>query len=223
MISPSTRSFERDGLGIRVLLGVAMVLCAGACGTRKPAPGDTPTTLRTTILGDARDPRLPAVREALAHWNAEAARLELHMRMDSGTLVRATVSDNALQAASRAVPWGGVGVLRLRAALADVPGDIVIALSQTDLVSFGVSSGTGRTGIIALRLADRWPLSLPNTLRNVVAHELGHVLGLAHNADSTTLMCGRPARCRPTAFASERAHFFPLTLEDEQKLRQRWH
>jgi hypothetical protein len=111
---------------------------------------------------------------------------------------------------------------RLRAGLADVPGDIVIALSDTDLISFGVPWRPGSVGIVALRRADIPPLSLPNTVRNVAAHELGHVLGLAHNMDITTLMCGRPAPCRPAAFASDTVHFFPLTPSDEHFLRERW-
>jgi hypothetical protein len=65
-------------------------------------------------------------------------------------------------------------------------------------------------------------LSLPNTLRNVTAHELGHVLGLRHNDDVASLMCGRPAPCRPAAFASDSAHFFPLTTIDKNRLRKRW-
>jgi hypothetical protein len=58
--------------------------------------------------------------------------------------------------------------------------------------------------------------------RNAVAHELGHVLGLPHNDDPSTLMCGRPAPCRPTAFASDTDHFFPLTADDERELRETW-
>ena len=39
------------------------------------------------------------------------------------------------------------------------------------------------------------PMNLPNVARNVIAHELGHAIGLGHNADPTTLM--RPTRVLP--------------------------
>src|SRR6188768_3569612 len=113
-------------------------------------------------------------------------------------------------------PWSGLIDARLRTALSDVPGDVVIALSHTDLISFSVPWRTGSRGVVGVRRSDIPPLSMPNTVRNVIAHEVGHVLGLDHNGDSTTLMCGRPAPCRPATFASERARFFPLTSADDQ-------
>ena len=116
----------------------------------------------------------------------------------------------------------GPATARLRARLSGVPGDIIIALSDTDLISFGLPWRAGSQGVVAVRRSDILPLSLPNTVRNVVAHELGHVLGLSHNGDAATLMCGRPAPCRPAAFASDTAYFFPLTPQDEERLRERW-
>jgi hypothetical protein len=179
--------------------------------------------LSVTILGTPTDPRLASVREAIAHWNGELRRLGRHVQLDSGTIHPRIVPDDVLHAASRDVMFGrGPATARLRTSLSGVPGDVAIALSDTDLVSFGVPWRAGSQGVVAVRRSDILPLSLPNTVRNVVAHELGHVLGLTHNLDSATLMCGRPAPCRPAAFASDTLHFFPLTSSDERWLRERW-
>lgn len=185
----------------------------------------TPTgpRLRVTILGAAADPRVQPVREAIAHWSGELVRLGRHVQLDSGTIVNKSVPDDVLRAASgEATFGGGPATARLHASLSGVPGDIIIALSGTDLISFSVPWRPESQGVVGIRRSDILPLSLPNTVRNVVAHELGHVLGLSHNRDSTTLMCGRPASCRPAAFASDTAHFFPLTASDEQWIRKRW-
>jgi hypothetical protein len=212
-------------------LVVTLIPLLGAVACREPGRVDTSTLehtaagprLRITILGTPADPRVVSIREAIAHWNSEFRRLGRHVQLDSGTVRGEAVPDEILRGASGEVmSRGGPATAQLRASLTGVPGDIIIALSNTDLISFGLTWRARSPGVVVIRRSDVPPLSLPNTVRNVVAHELGHVLGLRHNLDPATLMCGRPARCRPTAFASDSAHFFPFTASDEQLLRQRW-
>jgi len=93
-----------------------------------------------------------------------------------------------------------------------------VVLSDGDFISFAARSPADGKVLVGIRSDSLLPLTLPNVARNVIAHELEHAIGLGHNDDPTTLMCGRPAPCRPSVFQSQEARFFPLTEDEKAQL-----
>jgi len=128
-----------------------------------------------------------------------------------------TVSIEDLKALSAQVVGRG-GPIALPERVEHMPGDLIVVLSEGDFISFAARSLSGAKVLVGIRSHHLFPLTLPNVARNVIAHELGHAIGLGHNDDPTTLMCGRPAPCRPAAFQSQTARFFPLTQAEKARL-----
>lgn len=149
-----------------------------------------------TVVAEAGDPRGEAAREAVAFWNRTFAELGTPFRLGDITWANGSVPDSDIES---------------------IPGDLVIVLSTANFISY-----TARRGdriVIGIKNGSTPPLSLPNVVRNVIAHELGHAIGLGHEDDPKLLMCGRPARCRPDAFESATPRMFPLSEEDRSRLR----
>jgi Matrixin len=166
------------------------------------------------VVGAAEDRRLPLTRDAVAFWNETLARLGSGFRLGAITQGPERVPDAVIAGMSRSVLSGRK--VEFPPELASIPGDIIVALSNVDFMSFSPHWANGK-GLVAIKSGSAYPLTLPNVARNVIAHEFGHAIGLAHNADPTKLMCGRPAPCRPRLFQSTTEHYFPLT-EDEGAL-----
>jgi hypothetical protein len=169
------------------------------------------------VIGAADDSRQALVRDAVAFWNRTLAGLRSGFRLGAVARQERRDSDDQIVSLSESTLNG------MRPPfpewLGSIPGDIVVVLSDADFISFSMHWSIGK-GLVGIKSGGAYPLTLPNVARNVIAHELGHAIGLAHNSDPTMLMCGRPAPCRPKEFRSATEHYFPLTGDEKALLLQ---
>jgi hypothetical protein len=174
---------------LSLLAGVAAPQAALAQATLILAGTPWPTRPAVVIEGPAGDPRARLVHAAVEHWN------EVLAGLGSGFRFGAVSTGGS----------AGSGVIR------------VVLSDATDLIS-NASRSSSESALVTIRGASVPPLSMPNVARNVIFHELGHAIGVSHNSDPASVMCGRPAPCRPDLFASPTPHYFSLNGEDRAKV-----
>lgn len=166
------------------------------------------------IAGPKGDWRIALVYEALDCWNRRLAAFGTPFRFGSVSETTERVADDYL-VASGAAADSGVALPPVPGVALRMPGDIIVALSDAEFVSFSSPLTQGKR-VVGIRKGG--PLLLPNVARNLIAHELGHAMGMGHASDPALLMCWRPSPCRPPEFQSDVARFFPLAKLEVGKL-----
>jgi hypothetical protein len=205
---------------VRVTIGYVLLIVGTLTATEAHAQFGVPwhQTPKIAVISAASDRRLSLVDQAIAFWNQTLEEIGSGFRLGPVAHLLPPVPEEALQSFSRSILEGPRRCVDVPQALRDLPGDLTIVLGDSDFVSFTGPFHAPSKRVVGIRGPNLPPMHLPNVTRNVITHELRHAIGLGHNSDPATLMCGRPAPCRPPLFRSDVPRVFPLTDDEKRQL-----
>jgi hypothetical protein len=162
------------------------------------------------ILSAEDDFRVRATREAVDFWNREFAQLGSPFRL--GAIMH---SLRSIAASDLLALKAGTPLPPLLNSMREANGDVIVVLPDyPGFDPFAFPSPTLRKVLVAIPSLSKLP-AWPGYARNIIAHELGHAVGLGHTDDATSLMCGRrTTRCD----VLPKEEFAPLTSAEKAKL-----
>ena len=167
------------------------------------------------------DERLESTLEAIEFWNRTFRELDLEpVLVDFEVIVASPVThaleNYAFKISRRAGrPSAGPYEPAAPVELSALDADVVVLLSKQNLMQFAWPLPQTAHYFIAINASSEWSPIDPRKMRNVIAHELGHAVGLTHVDGPSALMC-QPCRI-PDEREGDPA-FLPLTEHDRSRL-----
>jgi hypothetical protein len=142
------------------------------------------------ILAETGDPRIVMTQKSIAFWNEELSNIGSGFRFGSTRIAPLARADEtyAVNRSCAMIDNRDYGPENVPYHIRRYCGAVVIILANNNFVSFAAGSRTYGLALIAIKGWRFNPFHLPNVTQNVIAHALGHVLGLRHNADPSMLM-----------------------------------